>query len=92
MSSFFSEFSGDFIEAAMEKTKKITSNMVYCDYIAHLITSTLEKSDENQMAMIVKVGKMKYDLSEEGYFVSSKKTIEVTDINETKYLITVEQV
>jgi hypothetical protein len=88
--------SGDFHVIATDlitgTSKSATAFMVYCDYIAHLITKNLKSNDDQDMGMLKEVGKMRYDLSEEVWFVSSKKTIEVTDINGSKYKITVEAV
>lgn len=90
MEDFFKNHSENIIENLQQQKTK--SFMVYCDYIAHLITDNLKTADDQDMAMLTEIGKMKYDLSEEGWFVSSKKTIEVTDINGQKYKISVEAV
>ena len=64
--------------------------LAYCDYIAHVIsTSFCNDKPEN---MIASVGPIKMDLHpDQGYFVSTKKTISVTDKNGKKYKITVEE-
>jgi predicted cupin superfamily sugar epimerase len=47
---------------------------------------------EDNDTLIMGVGRPKMDLHPEGgYFVSTKKTIEVQDINGKKYLVTVEE-
>lgn len=64
------------------------SVLSYCDYIAHQIKEKL-KSD-NQL--IADVGTVQLHLSPEGYFASTKKQIETSDVNGKKYLITVEEI
>ena len=86
------DFHGIATDLITGTSKGTTAFMVYCNYIAHLITKNLKLNDDLDMGMLDNVRKMKYDLSEEGWFVSSKKTIEVTDINGSKYKITVEAV
>jgi len=65
-------------------------NLAYCDYIAHVISKAFfnDKPDN----MIEKVGPVKMDLHPiDGYFLSTKKTLEVIDNNGKKYKITVEE-
>jgi len=65
--------------------------LAYCDWIADQIKQhfTNDKAEN----LISKVGKIEWDLHPtEGYFVSTKKTIEVTDINNKGYRITVEEI
>ena len=65
--------------------------IAYCDYIAHTIKKTLVVSDEENM--LSTVGSVKLDLHpEQGYFLSTKKTIEVVDKYGKQYKITVEEV
>ena len=60
----------------------------YCDYIADVIKKSL-CADEG---LVSEVGHIKMDLHpEEGYFVSTKKTIPVKDVNGTSYIVTVEE-
>lgn len=65
-------------------------NLSYCDYIAHLIKQSLLTTDN--MKLIQKVNGVKYDLDENGVFLSTKKTIEVIDLNKSCYRITIEDV
>ena len=66
------------------------SYLVYCDYIANVISKELKVNDTERL--IVSVSRPKYDLTESGGFASTKKTLEVEDCNGTKYRITVEEV
>lgn len=64
--------------------------IAYCDYIADAIKKSFfnDKPDN----MIVHVGPIKMDLHPiDGYFLSTKKTITMTDINGKEYLVTVEE-
>lgn len=69
------------------KTKGI---IAYCDYIANLITSNLKANDDERL--LSSVSKPKYDLTEDGSFKSTKKTIEVEDRFGKQYRITVEEI
>ena len=69
--------------------------LAYCDKIAHVIRNSLLQSHkfgfdkENHIGL---VGPIEMDLhNEKGYFVSTKKTIEVTDMNGKMYKITIEE-
>ena len=64
-------------------------NIAYCDYIAHVIRQGLLKPDPEMM--IGMVGPIRLDLDELGAFVSTKKTMEVTDMNGKEYVVTVEE-
>jgi len=64
--------------------------MEYCDYIAHLISTELPFMDMRKDDLIYEVGKPRLHLSPEGVFLSTKKTIMVTDIDKKQYRITVE--
>ena len=61
--------------------------MIYCDYIAHLIQQALVADRED---LLEHVGHVKLDLDTSGAWVSSTKTLEVSDTNGIKYRITVE--
>lgn len=64
--------------------------LAYCDKIGDTIRKALVKSDKD--GIIGLVGGMKYDLHpEEGYFLSTKKTIDLTDMNGKAYRVTVEE-
>ena len=66
------------------------SYLVYCDYIANVISKELKVNDTERL--LASVSRPKYDLTESGGFASTKKTIEVEDRNGTKYRITVEEI
>lgn len=66
------------------------SYVVYCDYIAHLVSKELKANDTEKL--LASVGRPQYDMTKEGSFASTKKTIEVEDRFGTKYRITVEEV
>ena len=66
------------------------SYLVYCDYIANVISKELKVNDTERL--LASVSRPKYDLTQSGGFASTKKTIEVEDRNGTKYRITVEEV
>ena len=76
-------------EMAIEGAQKAQSLMAYCDYIAHLIGRALRNNDTEHL--LSDVGGMKFDVSPEGAYLSSKKTIEVSDRYGKKYRITVEE-
>lgn len=65
--------------------------LAYCDWIADQIKRqfTNDKSEN----MIAQVGRIKMDLHPtEGYFLSTKKTILMEDMNGKLYKVTVEEV
>jgi hypothetical protein len=66
------------------------SYVVYCDYIAQVISKELKANDTERL--LSSVSRPKYDLTKEGGFASTKKTIEVEDRFGTKYRIIVEEV
>jgi hypothetical protein len=63
--------------------------LAYCDYIAHLIAGHIRQFDTKDI--LRDVGCPSYDLDESGAFVSTTKTITVSDRNGKKYKITVEE-
>jgi hypothetical protein len=63
----------------------------YCDYIADEI-NVLFWSQQSE-AIITKVGNVEYDLHpEQGWMMTTKKTIELTDMNGKMYRVTVEEI
>jgi hypothetical protein len=66
------------------------SYLVYCDYIASVISKELKVNDTERL--LSSVSRPQYHLTEEGGFASTKKTIDVVDRNGTKYRVTVEEV
>jgi hypothetical protein len=61
----------------------------YCDYIAHLVQQGLRHDTEH---LLGSVGTTKLHLSESGSFLSTKKTIVLTDKFSKSYRITVEEI
>jgi len=60
--------------------------MVFCDYIASLCQKVIDTD------MSFDAGKVQLDLHpEHGYFISTKKTFDVTDMSGRKYTVTVEE-
>lgn len=67
--------------------------LAYCDYIAACISKTLIKEAKEFGGYIKSASHPQMDLHpEEGYFMSTKKTIEVEDMNGKRYLVTVTEV
>jgi hypothetical protein len=65
--------------------------LAYCDKIADTIRKSLLKHDPD--GIIGLVDRIRWDLHPEGgYLVSTKKTIELCDMNEKRYRITVEEI
>lgn len=64
--------------------------LAYCDYIAHIIGKNLKKMDLD--GFIDSVGKVNFDLNEDGSYRSTKKTLSVVDKHGTAYKITIEEV
>ena len=66
------------------------ASLAYCDYIADRIIRLLRA--QHPSGLIQSVGHMQFDLTPEGEFLSTKKTIEVVDSNNKRYRIIVEEV
>ena len=80
----------DAAETILEALTPKPRGLVYCDFIADQIKRYLLQGDWQHI--LVSVGPVKMDLHPtEGWFVSTKKTIEVTDRNGRKYRVTVEE-
>lgn len=68
----------------------VTNMLVYCDKIADVIRNALLKYDADEIVGLV--GPIKMDLHPtEGYFMSTKKTMVVTDMEGKRYRVTVEE-
>jgi len=65
--------------------------LVYCDYIADRIKNGLRDDSYKEETLISYVDKINWDLTPEGYFNSTKKTIKVQDKSGRWYKITVEE-
>ena len=66
------------------------ASLAYCDYIAHTISKELKANDTERL--LSSVSRPKYDVTPDGKFASTKKTIEVEDRFGKKYRVTVEEV
>lgn len=66
--------------------------LAYCDYIAKVISDAMKDDSRKMFSHIDNVGKTHWDLSDEGQFLSTKKTISVVDRNGKIYRVTVEEV
>lgn len=64
-------------------------NLIYCDYIAHIVRHALQMNDSSNL--IGYVSTVKYDIGTNGEFLSTKKTLLITDSNGTDYKITIEE-
>lgn len=67
----------------------MTVHPAYCDYIAHLIAKHLKGNDHNKL--IDTVGKVRFDLDQNGAMLSTTKRISVVDVQGKTYTITVEE-
>jgi hypothetical protein len=69
----------------------------YCDYIAYKLRETLMTESKRLAACshdgvgLTDISSASWDLSPEGAYLSSKKTIHVSDHNGTRYRVTVEE-
>ena len=79
-----------YVKKREEDIKAIVDSTAYCDYIAHLIVGNLKANDTEKL--LASVGRPQLDLSPEGSFRSTKKTIDVEDRFGKKYRVTVEEV
>ena len=68
-------------------------NLAYCDFIAATISKSLLAEAKQIGSLIKSASHPQMDLHpSDGYFLSTKKTIEVEDCNGKQYKITVEEV
>jgi len=66
--------------------------LAYCDYIAACISKCLIKEAKEFGGYIKSCSHPQMDLHpDEGYFISTKKTLEVEDMNGKRYIVTVEE-
>ena len=66
--------------------------LAYCDYIAKIISDSLKDDSLKMFSHIDNVGKVRLDLSDDGQFLSTKKTMSVVDRNGKMYRVTVEEI
>ena len=65
--------------------------LAYCDKIADVVRKALMKYDPDNIIGLV--GPVQMDLHPtEGWFVSTKKTVDLCDMNGKKYRVTVEEI
>ena len=68
-------------------------NLAYCDFIAATISKSLLAEAKQIGSLIKSASHPQMDLDPtDGYFISTKKTIEVEDCNGKQYKVTVEEV
>ena len=79
------------IKMAVDDTVKSRTMIAYCDYIAYQIQKNLKALDAVHDKLLASVGNMKFDATDDGKFLSTKKTIMVEDRYGKKYKITVEE-
>jgi hypothetical protein len=65
--------------------------LVYCDYIAKVISYALRTDSLKFSSYIDNVGKTRWDLDKDGAFASTKKTMSVVDTNGRMYKVTIEE-
>ena len=66
--------------------------IAYCDYIATVIRKSLLNTENDSSNLIGGVREIKWDLHhKDGYMVSTKKTLDVVNMNSKWYRITVEE-
>jgi hypothetical protein len=68
--------------------------LAYCDYISFRISQALQRDviDNGPYSRLSYAGNPKMDLHKDGYMLSTKKTMDVIDVNGKIYKITVEEV
>lgn len=66
--------------------------LAFCDYIAFRAQKFLGEITTQGDTYLKEVSKVEWDLSETGSFLSTKKTLFVTDHSGKKYRVTVEEV
>jgi hypothetical protein len=73
-----------------EPGPRLAVSLAYCDYIAYRVRDALLAYDSERI--LGDIGQIKSDLhSTEGYFISPKKTIAITDRNGKRYRVIVEE-
>lgn len=61
--------------------------LAFCDYIAERLKRCLALNDPQ--ALIGAIGQIRWDVCPDGSLASTKKAIDLTDINGKKYRITI---
>ena len=66
--------------------------LAYCDYIAHtIIQPACEEDKARSSGRLKEVGNIKMDLAKAGYLQSTKRTVDIVDVNGKSYRITIEE-
>ena len=67
--------------------------LAYCDYIAKVVNDSLKRDSQNVgVSYFDSVGKINFDLGQNGEFLSTRKTMSVIDTSGKAYRITIEEV
>jgi hypothetical protein len=67
--------------------------LAYCDYIAKVVNDSLKRDSQNVgVSFVDSVGKVNFDLGQNGEFLSTRKTMSVIDTSGKAYRITIEEV
>ena len=70
----------------------MTTPLAYCDYIAHTVILPALRFDILTDGVVASVERVKMDLEpEEGYMLSTSKSIVLADVNGKEYKITIEE-
>jgi hypothetical protein len=64
-------------------------NLIYCDHIAHVVRQALQQRRGSE-TYVQYVGPVQFDLDSNGGLRSTTKQIQVSDANDTQYVITIE--
>ena len=71
----------------------MNNSLSYCDYIAHTVLKpALETDAKDDGGTLSGVGRINMDLAKEGWMQTTKRTIEVTDVNGREYRVTIEDI
>lgn len=67
-------------------------NIAYCDYLAYTVIYPSLEYDQYRKGIVKELGHVKIDeKTKEGFIPSSTRVIELTDRNDRKYKITIEE-
>ena len=67
--------------------------LAYCDYIAKVVNDSLKRDSQNVgVSYVDSVGKINFDLGQNGEFLSTRKTMSVIDTSGKAYRIIIEEV
>lgn len=66
--------------------------LAYCDYIGFRVHKFLDEVTRGIDTYLAKVDKVEWDLDEDGSFVSTTKTMVITDHAGKQYRLTIEEI